>query len=124
MTNSAKPDFFNTSEPLTVHALRTRPPSRIRPIGDGVPSAMLSSLQAPGYNGGCEAGDYSMRIPTDRFPELTGDWTSKRFESRRRHADEFTRPPGPFRPHAQPTPGVACDHNLYPSFGIPRKDIL
>jgi transposase InsO family protein len=52
----------------------------------------------PWYNGGCEAGNYSLEIRTDHFAQPTGRWTSDCLEAARRQANELTRPwgrPGP-----------------------------
>jgi len=55
---------------------------------------------APWYNGGCEAGNGSMRTRTDHFAERAGGWTGQCLEAARRQANELTRPEG----HLGPTP--------------------
>ena len=60
-----------------------------------------SPPRMPWYNGGCEAGNHSMRIRTDHFAERAGGWTGACLEAARRQANELTRPEG----HRRPTPG-------------------
>jgi hypothetical protein len=54
----------------------------------------------PWYNGGCEAGNGSLRKRTDHFARRSGGWTSEVLEVARRQANELTRPRG----HLGPTP--------------------
>jgi transposase InsO family protein len=60
-----------------------------------------SPARMPWYNGGCEAGNGSMRIRTDHFAKRTGSWTGPCLDAARRQANELTRPQG----HLGPTPG-------------------
>jgi transposase InsO family protein len=53
-----------------------------------------SPPRCPRYNGGCEAGNGSMRIRTDHFAQYTGGWTSDSMEAARRQANDLTRPEG------------------------------
>ncbi len=59
-----------------------------------------SPARMPRYNGGCEAGNHSMRTRTDHFAKRAGGWTSTCLEAARRQANELTRPRG----HLGPTP--------------------
>jgi transposase InsO family protein len=59
-----------------------------------------SPPRTPRYNGGCEAGNHSMRTRTDHFAERAGGWTSQCMEAARHQANELTRPEG----HLGPTP--------------------
>ena len=59
-----------------------------------------SPPRTPRYNGGCEAGNGSLRKRTDHFAERTGGWTAASLEAARRQANELTRPQG----HRGPTP--------------------
>ena len=59
-----------------------------------------SPARMPWYNGGCEAGNGSLRRRTDHFAQRTGGWTSEALEAARRQANTLTRPQG----HLGPTP--------------------
>jgi transposase InsO family protein len=60
-----------------------------------------SPPRKPWYNGGCEAGNGSMRTRTDHFAEPAGgNWTRESMEAARHQANELTRPQG----HRGPTP--------------------
>ena len=58
-----------------------------------------SPPRTPWYNGGCEAGNRSMRIRTEHFAERAGGWTGACLEAARRQGNELTRPLG----HRGPT---------------------
>ena len=51
-----------------------------------------SPPRTPWYDGGCEAGNHSMRTRTDHFAERAGGWTSECLEAARSQANELTRP--------------------------------
>ena len=59
-----------------------------------------SPPRTPCYNGGCEAGNHSMRTRTDHFAERAGGWTSECLDAARHQANELTRPDG----YLGPTP--------------------
>jgi transposase InsO family protein len=59
-----------------------------------------SPPRTPCYNGGCEAGNHSMRTRTDHFARHDGRWTGASLEAARQQANELTRPEG----HLNPTP--------------------
>ena len=60
-----------------------------------------SPPRTPWYNGGCEAGNGSMKTRTDHFAEPAGrEWTSEAMEAARCQANELTRPQG----YLGPTP--------------------
>jgi transposase InsO family protein len=61
-----------------------------------------SPPRTPQYNGGCEAGNHSMRTRTDHFAERAGGWTRQCLAAARRQANELTRPEGHLGPtHSQ-----------------------
>jgi len=54
-----------------------------------------SPPRTPWYNGGCEAGNHSMRIRTDHFAERAGGWTSECLAADSRHGNKMARPKRP-----------------------------
>ena len=58
-----------------------------------------SPPRMPRYNGGCEAGNGSLRKRTDHFARRAGRWTSECLEAACRQANELLRPQG----HRGPT---------------------
>jgi hypothetical protein len=58
-----------------------------------------SPPRQPQYNGGCEAGNLSLRKRTDHFARRAGRWTSGCLQAARRQANELLRPHG----HRGPT---------------------
>jgi transposase InsO family protein len=59
-----------------------------------------SPPRTPWYNGGCEAGNHSMRTRTNHFAEPARRWTGEALAAARRQANALTRPEG----HLGPTP--------------------
>ena len=57
-----------------------------------------SPPRKPQYNGGCEAGNHSLRIRTDHFARATGCWTADCLEAARQQANALTRPWGHLGP--------------------------
>lgn len=53
-----------------------------------------SPPRSPWYNGGCEAGNGSLRTRTDHFAEPDGVWTSASLARAQKQANELTRPLG------------------------------
>ncbi len=60
-----------------------------------------SPPRSPWYNGGCEAGNHSMRTRTDHFAQCSDGWTATSLEAARHQANALTRPEG----YLGPTPG-------------------
>jgi transposase InsO family protein len=58
-----------------------------------------SPPQTPRYNGGCEAGNGSLRKRTDHFARRAGRWTLECLQAACRQANELLRPEG----HRGPT---------------------
>jgi transposase InsO family protein len=59
-----------------------------------------SPARSPWYNGGCEAGNGTLRIRTNHFAGPTGVWTADCLEAARQQANELSHPFG----HLGPTP--------------------
>ncbi len=73
------------------------PPSRVTPSGAARRHRVAwlpSPPRKPGYNGGCEAGNGSLRKRTAHFARRTGRWASGCLQAACRQANELLRPHG------------------------------